>query len=83
MSQLFCKAHENLLLLISRPFEGGLNKDKGLMCTHVLHTAWISSDERVLYNDTETLIKAAKSFTRFICDTRPTYCLDQMMIQRY
>ena len=24
--------------------------------THVLHTAWISNDERVLYNDTETLI---------------------------
>ena len=45
----------------------------GSRVTHVLHTSRISNDERVLYNDTETLIKATKSFTRFICDTRSTY----------
>ena len=28
----------------------------GSYVTHVLHTAWISNDERVLYNDTETLM---------------------------
>ena len=49
----------------------------GSYVTHVLHTARISNDDRVLYNDTETLIKDTKSFTRFICYTRPTYCLDQ------
>ena len=49
----------------------------GSCVTHVLHTAWISNGERVLYNDTGTLLKAAKSFTRFICDTRSTYSLDQ------
>ena len=41
--------------------------------TDDLHTAWISNDERVLYNDTDTDGRAAKPFTRFICETRSTY----------
>ena len=51
----------------------------GSCVANVLHTAWISNDDRVLYNDTETVtqIKATKSFTRFICDTGSTYCLNQ------
>ena len=42
--------------------------------THVLHTARISNDERELYNDRDTDGKAATPFTKFICDTRFTYC---------
>ena len=44
--------------------------------TQVLHTAWISNDDRVLYNDTETIIVRVNIllFTIFICDTSPTYC---------
>ena len=46
----------------------------GSYVTDDLHTARISNNETVLYNDRDTDGKATKPFTRFICDTRPTYC---------
>ena len=42
--------------------------------THLLHTRRISNDETVLYNDRDTNGKNNKPSTRFIGDTRPTYC---------
>ena len=45
--------------------------------THVLHTARISNIECVLCDDKEKDGKCGameRPYTRFICDTRPTYC---------
>ena len=43
--------------------------------THVLHTAWISNDERVVYNDTETIIVRVNILLSYLLDSYVTQVL--------
>ena len=47
----------------------------GSYVTHVLHTARISNDERVLYNDTETIIVRVNILLSYLLDSYVTQVL--------
>ena len=50
--------------------------------THVLHTAWISNDDRVLYNDTETIIVRV-NIRSYLLDSDVTHVLHTARISNY
>ena len=52
--------------------QGLLSRIVGSYLTHVLHTATISNDERLLCNGTDTNCNATKPFTRIISDMHLT-----------
>ena len=65
----------NLLSLFHVHLRGALIETKGLCLTHVLHTAWISDDDRVLYNDTETKILRVNILLSYLLDSYVTHVL--------